>query len=52
MPLSAGDTPTLDPLPGAGSGAVRERQKAFLSEIIEKVNDLFEGELTEDDKLL
>ncbi len=31
---------------------VREPQKAWLSEIISKVNDLFEGELTDDDKLV
>ena len=33
-----------------GSGSVQE--KALLNEIIEKVNDLFEGELTDQDKLV
>ena len=37
---------------GAGSGAVQERQRAYLSEIIARVNDLFEGELTDQDKLV
>jgi type I restriction enzyme R subunit len=35
-----------------GSGKVHEPLKAFLSEIIEKVNDLFQGDLTDNDKLV
>jgi hypothetical protein len=35
-----------------GGGSVQEKQKAFLNEIIKKVNDLFEGELTDQDKLV
>jgi type I restriction enzyme R subunit len=35
-----------------GSGAVQEKQKAFLQEIIQKVNGLFDGELTDDDQLV
>jgi type I restriction enzyme R subunit len=31
---------------------VQEKQKARLTEIIEKVNDLFEGDLTDQDKLV
>jgi type I restriction enzyme R subunit len=31
---------------------VQEKVKALLSEIVAKVNDLFEGELTDDDKLV
>jgi type I restriction enzyme R subunit len=50
--LAGGVTPKLDPITEAGSGSVQEREKAFLREIIEKVNDLFEGELTEQDKLV
>ena len=52
MPLSEGETPKLEPITEAGSGSVQEKQKACLSEIIEKVNDLFEGELTDQDKLV
>ena len=51
MPLG-GDPPKLEPPIEAGSGNVQEREKARLDEIIEKVNDLFEGELTDQDKLV
>ena len=51
MVLGDGATPKLAPNTGAGSG-VQEKQKALLREIIEKVNDLFDGELTEQDKLV
>ncbi|HYG25799.1 MAG TPA: hypothetical protein VD906_02730, partial [Caulobacteraceae bacterium] len=36
----------------AGSGAVQDKQKALLHEVIQRVNDLFEGELTDDDRLV
>ena len=52
LPLGKGETPKLDPLTEAGSGSVQEKEKALLIEIIEKVNDLFEGELTDQDKLV
>jgi type I restriction enzyme R subunit len=52
MPLNGGEYPQLDPLTEIGSGAVQEKKKAYLSEIIEKVNDLFKGELTDNDKLV
>jgi type I restriction enzyme R subunit len=53
LPLAGDDNyPTLDPLSGAGSGMVQQKQKAWLYEIITKVNELFEGELTDDDKLV
>ena len=42
----------LKPLTGVGSGEVRDKPKALLAEIIAKVNDLFEGDLTDDDKLI
>ncbi|EIN00411.1 hypothetical protein WQE_15311 [Paraburkholderia hospita] len=35
-----------------GSGAVQEKEKAFLDEILQKVNGLFDGELTDDDQLV
>ena len=50
--LGEGDNPKLPPLGGAGSGSVQEKEKALLDEIIAKVNDLFEGELTDDDRLV
>lgn len=52
MHLHDKDGLQLDPITEAGSGAVQEKLKARLSEIIEKVNDLFTGELSENDKLV
>ncbi len=52
MPLNTGEMPKLEPITEAGSGSVQEKEKALLNEIIEKVNDLFEGELTDQDKLV
>ncbi|HET6231103.1 MAG TPA: type I restriction endonuclease [Longimicrobiaceae bacterium] len=37
---------------GMGTAVVRERQRAWLNEIIVKVNELFQGDLTDDDKLV
>tara|TARA_R110000744_G_scaffold118921_1_gene221982 strand:- start:6348 stop:9449 length:3102 start_codon:yes stop_codon:yes gene_type:complete len=50
MPLG-GEADPLDPL-GTGGGEIHEKEKAFLNEIIKKVNDLFEGELSDQDKLV
>jgi type I restriction enzyme R subunit len=50
--LSEGKTPKLEPITEAGSGSVQDKEKALLSEIIEKVNDLFEGDLSDQDKLV
>ena len=50
--LGVGANPTLQPMTDTGSGSVQEKEKALLTEIIAKVNDLFEGELSEDDKLV
>lgn len=52
MPLGEGQTPKLDPITGAGTGTLQTKEKAYLEEIIEKVNDLFEGELSDQDKLV
>jgi type I restriction enzyme R subunit len=52
MPLGAGAGPKLEPVGAAGSGAVQEREKALLAEIVEKLNSLFEGDLTEQDMLV
>lgn len=41
----------LQPMTETGGGEVQEKQKLRLSEIIEKMNDLFEGDLTEGDQL-
>ncbi|MCK6426646.1 MAG: DEAD/DEAH box helicase family protein [Burkholderiaceae bacterium] len=42
----------LPPMDAVGSGSVQEKQQAYLVEIIQKVNGLFEGELTDDDQLV
>jgi type I restriction enzyme R subunit len=52
MKLKDAKYPELVPLAEAGSGMVREEEKAYLTEIIEKVNDLFKGDLSENDKLV
>jgi len=49
--LVSGDYP-LEPIREAGAGAVHEKEKAWLSELIERINDLFSGELTDADKLV
>ncbi len=52
LALGDGDEEKLKPLTDTGAGEVREKEVVWLSEIIEKVNHLFEGELTDDDKLV
>src|SRR5580700_8297228 len=52
IPLGEGDSPKLSPLLESGGGSVQEKEKARLAEIIAKVNDLFEGDLTEDDRIV
>jgi type I restriction enzyme R subunit len=52
MPLGEGENPKLYPPTEVGGGNVQEKQKAYLTEIIKKVNDLFAGDLTEQDKLV
>ena len=52
MPLADGDNPKLEPLTEAGGGSVNEKQKALLAEIIARVNDLFDGDLTDGDQLV
>lgn len=49
--LASGKTPKLAPTPEAGIGSVQERQAACTRDLIEKVNNLFEGELIDQDKL-
>ncbi len=52
MVLEAGEKPLLYPILDAGGGSVQEKERARLREIIEKVNTLFEGDLSEQDKLV
>jgi type I site-specific restriction-modification system R (restriction) subunit len=50
--LPAADTMKLSPIHAVGSGLVQDKEKMRLDEIIQKLNDLFEGELTDDDRLM
>ncbi|MDD5296637.1 MAG: DEAD/DEAH box helicase family protein, partial [Rhodocyclaceae bacterium] len=50
--LYQGEAEKLLPMDESGSGAVHEKEKAYLAEIIRKVNTLFEGDLTDDDQLV
>jgi type I restriction enzyme, R subunit len=52
MILGEGETPKIEPITEAGSGSVHEKEKVYMAEIIEKVNSLFDGELTDQDKLV
>jgi len=52
MSLGGDDRPELQPISETGSGQVQEKEKALLREILEKVNGLFEGDLTDQDKLV
>ena len=42
----------LRPATGVGTGEGRDGERAFLSELIEKLNDLFGEGITEDDKVM
>ena len=50
LDLTQGDGERLAGL-APGSGSVQDKDKALLSEIISKLNELFTGELTEEDKV-
>jgi type I restriction enzyme R subunit len=49
--LNADGSYKLPPMDAVGSGSVQEKQQAYLTEIIEKVNGLFDGQLTDGDQL-
>ena len=46
-----GDAETLKPMNETGSANVQEKEKALLSQIVQKLNDLFTGDLTDSDEL-
>jgi type I restriction enzyme R subunit len=52
LSLAVGDPVKIDPTEQIGSGQVQDKTKVVLSELIAKVNDLFEGDLTPGDKLV
>ena len=51
LALGGGDG-KLQPFTDAGGGEIQDKEKIRFSEIVEKVNELFEGELTEGDQLV
>jgi type I restriction enzyme R subunit len=50
--LSEGEAPKIAPVTEAGSGTVQEKQRALLAEIIARLNELFQGDLTDGDRLV
>jgi len=52
LTLGQGEQPKLPPMEGAGSGSAQDKEKGYLDEIVEKVNGLFEGELSDNDQLV
>jgi len=52
LAMERGGDYRLQPMQEPGSGQLQDRQQALLSEILAGVNDLFEGELSDDDKLV
>jgi type I restriction enzyme R subunit len=52
LTLDQGEKPKLPPMDGAGSGSAQDKERGYLDEIIEKVNGLFEGELSDNDQLV
>jgi type I restriction enzyme R subunit len=52
MVLPGGEYPKLKPITEEGRGQVQEEQRAWLAEIIARLNELFEGDLTDQDKLV
>lgn len=52
MSLAAGDKQLLYPVTESGSGSVQEKERAYLSAIIEKLNTLFGADVTDQDQLV
>ena len=52
LKLGQEDKPLLDPIKEAGTGGVNEKEKVRLAEVIEKVNELFGKETTDQDQLV
>jgi len=49
--LETGETIALPPI-APGGGSVQEKEKILLSEIIQKLNEIFSGDLSDDDKVV
>ena len=46
-----GEADPLKPLTATGTGSLQEKEKAILAEILAKLNDLFQGDVTDGDQL-
>jgi type I restriction enzyme, R subunit len=51
LPLQVGEQPKLDPIKESGSGMAREPERAYMNEIIAKLNELFGEDTTDNDHL-
>ena len=47
-----GESEKLQPITETGSASIQDKEKALLEEIVAKVNDLFQGDLTDGDQLV
>ena len=52
LQYGVGEAPKLTGMEEVGSGELHEKEKARLDEIIAKLNDLFEGEITDENQLI
>jgi type I restriction enzyme, R subunit len=52
LDLKQGEVPKLQPMTETGGGSVHDKEKSYLEEIIQKVNGLFDGELSDNDQLV
>ncbi|WP_230487756.1 DEAD/DEAH box helicase family protein [Novosphingobium sp. ES2-1] len=52
LSIGGDEKPKLPPITGVGSGMIHDKEKTLLAEIIAKVNDLFEGDLSDGDQLV
>lgn len=47
----SGEADKLKPMTDTGTASVQDKEKAFLAEILNKMNDLFTGEFSDNDKI-
>ena len=52
MPLGTGETPKLEPITDTGGGSLQEKQRVYMDELIEKLNQLFGADTTDQDQLV
>src|SRR5690606_21995341 len=51
LALAGGGSYARAPMDAVGSGRIQEKEQAYLAEIIERVNGLFEGQIRDEDQL-